>query len=63
MFARSANGRIGHLPDEHDILARGYAGYPSHKFCDQFPFTPESGPARCDPMLRAIDRCRRVVND
>ena len=41
------------------ILARSYAGYQSPKYCDQFPFTPESGPAMCDAMLRVIDRCRK----
>ena len=44
MLACYANGRIGYLPDEHDIAARSYAGYQSPKYCDQFPFTPESGP-------------------
>jgi hypothetical protein len=58
MFACYANGRIGYLPDEHDIRARSYAGYQSPKNCDQFPFTVDSGPAMCDAMLRVIDRCR-----
>ncbi len=58
MLACYANGRIGYLPDEHDIAARSYAGYQSPKYCNQFPFTPESGPAMCEAMLRVIDRCR-----
>ncbi len=61
MIACYANGRIGYLPDDHDILARSYAGYQSPKYCDQFPFTPESGPAMCDAMLRVIDRCLASV--
>ena len=35
------------MPDEHDINARSYAGYQSPKYCNQFPFTAESGPAMC----------------
>ena len=60
MLACYANGRIGYLPDEHDINARSYAGYQSPKYCDQFPFTRESGPAMCAAMLRVIELCRRV---
>lgn len=58
MIACYSNGRIGYLPDEHDIIARTYAGYQSPKYCDQFPFTPDSGPAMCDAMLRVVGRCR-----
>jgi hypothetical protein len=58
LFACYANGRIGYLPDAHDIAAKSYAGFQSPKYCDQFPFTPESGPAMCDAMLRVIERCR-----
>ncbi len=61
MLACYANGRIGYLPDEHDIAARSYAGYQSPKYCDQFPFTPRSGPAMCDAMLRVIGGCRDVA--
>jgi hypothetical protein len=53
-----ANGRIGYMPDAHDIDTRTYAGYQSPKYCDQFPFTKESGPAMCAAMLRVIGRCR-----
>jgi neutral ceramidase len=58
MLACYANGRIGYLPDEHDITARSYAGYQSPKYCNQFPFTRDSGPAMCDAMLAVIERCR-----
>src|SRR5262249_17973724 len=58
ILACYANGRIGYMPDEHDILARSYAGYQSPKYCNQFPFTAESGPALCAAMLRVIERCR-----
>lgn len=60
MVACYANGRIGYLPDAHDIEARSYAGYQSPKYCNQFPFTAESGPAMCDAMLKVIGRCRDV---
>lgn len=58
MLACYSNGRIGYLPDEHDIKARSYAGFQSPKYCNQFPFTRESGPAMCDAMLRTIRRCQ-----
>ena len=58
MVACYANGRIGYLPDAHDIQARSYAGYQSPKYCNQFPFTEASGPAMCDAMLRTVERCR-----
>jgi hypothetical protein len=60
MLACYANGRIGYLPDEHDINARSYAGYQSPKYCNQFPFTAESGPAMCDAMLRTLGHCRET---
>jgi hypothetical protein len=55
-----SNGRIGYLPDEHDITIKSYAGYQSPKYCDQFPFTPESGPAMCNAMVDVVGRCRDV---
>ena len=61
MLACYANGRIGYLPDGHDIAARSYAGYQSPKYCDQFPFTPESGPTMCAAMLRVVERCQDEV--
>jgi hypothetical protein len=60
MLACYANGRIGYMPDEHDINNRTYAGYQSPKYCNQFPFTRESGPAVCAAMLGVIERCRAV---
>lgn len=54
MVACYSNGRIGYLPDAHDIDARSYAGYQSPKYCNQFPFTAESGPAMCAAMLSSI---------
>lgn len=59
MFACYANGRIGYLPDAHDIAAKSYAGYQSPKYCNQFPFTPESGPAMCEAMLGVIRECQQ----
>ena len=58
MLACYSNGRIGYLPDSDDIDARSYAGYQSPKYCNQFPFVAQSGPAMCDAMLRTISRCR-----
>ncbi len=60
MIACYANGRIGYLPDAHDIDARSYAGFQSPKYCNQFPFTAESGPTMCDAMVRAVNRCNRT---
>jgi hypothetical protein len=57
ILACYANGRIGYLPDAHEIAARTYAGYQSPKYCNQFPFTPDSGPAMVAAMLRVIGRC------
>lgn len=58
MLACYSNGRIGYLPDAYDIEAKSYAGYQSPKYCDQFPFTAESGAAMCEAMLDVIERCR-----
>jgi len=54
MIACYSNGRIGYLPDEYDILARSYAGLQSPKYCNQFPFTAQSGPAMCEAMRQVI---------
>lgn len=56
MIACYSNGRIGYMPDAHDIAARSYAAYQSPKYCLQFPFTNESGPALCDGMLSVLTR-------
>lgn len=63
MIACYANGRIGYLPDAHDIRVRSYAGYQSPKYCDQFPFTDHSGPVMCDTMVAAIADCRAAGED
>lgn len=60
MVACYSNGRIGYLPDTHDIEGRSYAGFQSPKYCNQFPFTAESGPAMCEAMLRTVERCRAI---
>jgi hypothetical protein len=57
MIACYSNGRIGYLPDARDIEAKTYAGYQSPKYCDQFPFTAESGPAMVAATRRVIDAC------
>jgi hypothetical protein len=59
MLACYANGRIGYLPDEYDIQARSYAGLQSPKYCNQFPFTPQSGPVMCDAMVGVLEACRQ----
>lgn len=55
MIACYANGRIGYLPDAHDIAAQSYAGIQSPKYCNQFPFTPDSGPTMCQAMLTTLN--------
>lgn len=60
MIACYANGRIGYLPDAYDIDIRSYAGYQSPKYCDQFPFTAESGPAMCDAMVGVSEHALSV---
>lgn len=56
MMACYANGRIGYLPDAHDIEARSYAGFQSPKYCNQFPFVAESGPTMVTGMLEVIEQ-------
>lgn len=58
MFACYANGRIGYLPDEHDIVARSYAGFQSPKYCNQFPFTAQTGAVMCEAMLQCLGDCQ-----
>ncbi|MCA8996446.1 MAG: hypothetical protein KDA80_05670 [Planctomycetaceae bacterium] len=58
MMACYSNGRIGYLPDEYDINARSYAGFQSPKYCNQFPFTADSGPVMCDAMVATIADCQ-----
>jgi len=58
MIACYANGRIGYMPDAHDIALRTYAGYQSPKYCNQFPFTDASGPALVEGMLARLKKCK-----
>ena len=55
IIACYANERIGYLPDEHDIERKSYAAYQSPKYCNQFPFTAESGPVMVDAMIRLMN--------
>ena len=59
MIACYSNGRIGYLPDEHDLQARSYAGLQSPRYCGQFPFTADSGPEMCRGMLAVLEQCAR----
>ncbi|MEX0702588.1 MAG: hypothetical protein WD069_10880 [Planctomycetales bacterium] len=61
MIACYSNGRIGYMPDDHDIAAKSYAAWTSPKYCLQFPFTPRSGPELCDGMLGALADCRSAT--
>jgi hypothetical protein len=57
MVACYSNGRIGYMPDSHDIERKTYAGYQSPKYCNQFPFTDASGPALVDGMQAMLQKC------
>lgn len=61
MIACYSNGRIGYLPDEHDINAKSYAGLQSPKYCNQFPFTAQSGPAMVDAMVNCISEVASIA--
>ncbi len=50
-----SNGRIGYMPDAYDVERKTYAAYQSPKYCNQFPFTKDSGPAMVDAMVRQLD--------
>lgn len=54
MIAAYSNGRIGYLPDAHDVQRKTYAAHQSPKYCTQHPFVAESGPAMCDAMVESI---------
>ncbi len=54
MISCYTNGRIGYLPDAHDIARKTYAAYQSPKYCNQFPFTNESGPAMVKAMVEQL---------
>lgn len=55
-----ANGRIGYLPDPFDIERRGYASWQSPKYCDQFPFIPESAEVMTEAMAAAVHDARSM---
>lgn len=59
MIAGYSNGRIGYLPDAHDIAERTYAGYQSPRYCNQFPFTDRSGPALVEASIRLAEAAAR----
>jgi len=50
-----SNGRIGYMPDAHDVERKTYAAYQSPKYCNQFPFTKNSGMAMVDAMVARLD--------
>lgn len=50
-----SNGRIGYMPDAHDVERKSYAAYQSPKYCNQFPFTENSGPAMVDAMVERLE--------
>ncbi|NQV25364.1 MAG: hypothetical protein HQ518_13460 [Rhodopirellula sp.] len=54
-----SNGRIGYMPDAHDVERKTYAAYQSPKYCNQFPFTKDSGPAMVNAM---VDRLQSVCS-
>ena len=49
-----ANERIGYMPDAHDIAHQSYAAWQSPKYCNQFPFTAESGVELCAAMRSCL---------
>lgn len=51
MFACYSNERIGYLPDAHDVDLKSYAAYQSPKYCNQFPFTEQSGSVMVTEMV------------
>ncbi|MEZ6086476.1 MAG: hypothetical protein R3C05_00265 [Pirellulaceae bacterium] len=53
-FACYSNGRIGYLPDQHDIERKTYAAYQSPKYCNQHPFIERSGEVMVREMTDLI---------
>lgn len=58
MMVGYANERIGYVPDAFDLARQGYASYQSPRYCRQFPFTEQSGPALVQSLLDALDAVR-----
>ena len=56
MIVGYANDSIGYLPDRYDLDRRSYAADQSPKCKNQFPCTPDSGPALVAGMLDALAR-------
>jgi len=54
MILGYSNGHIGYLPDAHAVEARSYEAYQSPKYCNQFPFTEDSGRVLCDGMIEVL---------
>jgi neutral ceramidase len=54
MLSCYSNGRIGYMPDAYDVERKTYAAYQSPKYCNQFPFTSQSGPALVDAMIKQL---------
>lgn len=54
-----SNGSIGYMPDEYDIVRRGYGAYTSPKCTGQFPFTIDSGPALIEGLVQALNQTNR----
>lgn len=50
-----SNGRIGYMPDAYDVERKTYAAYQSPKYCNQFPFTADSGPTMVDAMVGRLE--------
>jgi hypothetical protein len=50
-----SNGSIGYLPDAAEIERGGYAALQSPRFTGQAPFTPESGPALVEGLLKVLE--------
>jgi len=43
------------MPDAHDVERKTYAAYQSPKYCNQFPFTKNSGMTMVDAMVARLD--------
>jgi hypothetical protein len=54
MIVGYANDRIGYVPDAQDIAARRYGSVQSPKFCNQFPFTEQTGEVLADAMVETL---------
>ena len=55
-----SNGSVGYLPDGPELTRGGYAALQSPKFTGQFPFTPDSGRALVQSLLKALEQTSNV---